>query len=288
MAFASAAYAVVARVFELLDSFGFVRIRFGRFTLPVPVPGDYYGFEYNDPAYTGADSAAIGFEDSAAPNVLITATDDAGARSIVQAESDNVRLRSVDSALTTNAAISIIGFTKLVDIDAQDIRLDADPTFGIVRATADSIELLPSTSLLVNGQDLWGVARLTAQPTLAVTLVGAGVTPLANTVVVPDAPYDRLAIVQVQNLFNVTVVGRHDYYVTISGGIALSVRTRWDITTATSGQSSTLSTSVVIPANSGGITVEVGIARVSAACNISTSGSSDLNRLEVLTQRMTI
>jgi hypothetical protein len=63
MSFRNAAYAVVARIFKLVDSNGFTRVLFGPKVFGIPYPLDGYAFEYNDPDWVGED-AGIMFGDN--------------------------------------------------------------------------------------------------------------------------------------------------------------------------------------------------------------------------------
>jgi hypothetical protein len=293
MSFQSAAYAVVARVFELLDSNGFTRILFSRFstTSPNPSSADWYGLAYSDPTDTPTDSAAIGFLDRASapgqgPTALIKAA--SGPLSSYVTVADEVRSRVTDGVSSSELVLQPGQFR----VDAQSsVTLQVlDPNvFNDIRLIAQAIELGLGAQLVnVNGSNLYSSERLTANPTLAVTLVGAAQQALANTVVIPTAPYERIARVSAQNLFAPAATGSHDYYVVASGGVALSPRTRWNLTTATSLQSSNITYTFVIPPNVAPVTLTVTVARVSAATNMSTVGGADLNRLEVNTYRSSL
>jgi hypothetical protein len=83
MSFRSAAYAVVAQIFKLIDSNGFTRVLFGPRTFPTPTNIDGYAFVYDDPTWTGSQEAGIAFgEDDPGTIVdaqsMIYAQDDTG------------------------------------------------------------------------------------------------------------------------------------------------------------------------------------------------------------------
>lgn len=297
---------ITAATIALLDLDGVRRVTFEPDTFNVePLqPATGYSFDYEDPAWSDPDyfgTLGFGRRDAwpatssiarMAAGVDANNFADALTEAIGEPGEETARFRATATRngyladyaqvqAQVTAALATAGYEVVSDapVGFAGVSSFVNLTTGASGTDIDSDEVN------VNNRPLFDVVRYSVQPSLAVTLIGGAPVDLVGTVTVPSAPFDRVMLARTQNLFNVAATGRNDYYITASGGVALSVRTRYDITTATSGQSQQASLSIVIPANAADVVLTVSVARVSAGTNMSTSGSSDLNRMEVLTFR---
>jgi len=145
MSFKSAAYVVVARTFKLLDSNGFTRIFFGRFTNTFLL-SDYYGFEYQSPGYAATAESNIGFRDNVDPGIALFTQGTADTRTWIDNRSSS---SGGGSSVTINAE-------DLSASNAATIQLIASPLSGAALVSAtDSVTVDGgNVSLVANVADV--------------------------------------------------------------------------------------------------------------------------------------
>jgi hypothetical protein len=223
---------------------------------------DYFEFQYGDAEvfrYVGSGDpdreAVIGFPTSGGPepDVILAA-------------------RDAVSELRALVGVSRFGAARM---EAEDVNAGNDM----------SLTLTP-TSINVKNQPMFAVERYAiATSLLPAVLVGAAPVDLAGVLVIPTRPFDREVVITAANLLAPSATGVADYYMTLTGGVSIGYRTRWNQTSTGSSQSFTQTVTQTIPANAAPVTVTIRVARISAATNMASAGGADLNRIHATTFR---